>query len=52
MSVGMIEKLAEFCVAHGWNYEITAAIVETSIIMILPAALIALILYIITKEQK
>ena len=50
MSVGIMEKLAEFCVAHSWNYEITAAIVETAIFVIPLSLFMGLILWIIHKD--
>ena len=45
-------KIAEFCVEYGWNYEIVIAILETILIMFAPAALLAVIMYLITKGGK
>ena len=45
MGVKLASWLAEICVTLGWNYEITAAIVETCIILIIPTAIMALMLF-------
>ena len=45
MSIRIMTKLAEFCVAHGWNFEVTAAIVETIIVMIPLGIIFALMIY-------
>lgn len=52
MGVKLATWLAEICVTLGWNYEITAAIVETCIILILPAAIMAIIFYAFSKGGK
>lgn len=52
MGVKLATWLAEICVTLGWNYEITAAIVETCIILIIPTAIMALVLYAFSKGGK
>ena len=52
MGVKLATWIAKICVALGWNFEITAAIVETCIILIIPTAIMALVLYAFSKGGK
>ena len=52
MGVKLATQIAEICVALDWNFEITAAIVETCIIFIIPIAIMIIVLYAFSKGGK